>query len=107
MLNKFSDVYIRWNNRIEFGFRNIDKPLRFLQMGATGAMVLKIFGVTTNKSILIPSVMMIFVVAVAWGLSRTKLQSKMLKYDSERNKAWLELIDKINVLEIKIDELKW
>jgi len=106
MLSKLTEYYIICTNRLDYGFRNIGNFSRFLQMGATAALVLKVFGVTTNKSIIIPLVAMLIIVTISWMLGKTKLQAKQLKYDSERNRAWVELVEQVKRLENKIDELR-
>ncbi len=104
MLTKLIDAYVMLTNRVEFGFRNMGNPMRLLQFGVLCAGVLKIFKVDTSKSILIPSIGMILILLFSLALSKTKLQAKQLKYDSEKNAAWNDLVERVKRIEYKLDQ---
>ena len=98
-MGKLSDKYVQFNNSMEYGFRNLNTPLRFASLGTTGAMALKIFGVKSGKSILISLIAIVLMLIYSWLISKTKLQNKQLEYDTYKNKAWLKLEDQVDRIE--------
>ncbi len=101
-LNKLSYLWADWNNRLEFGFRVIDKPLRLLQMGATGAILLRVFGVQVKTTLWISLVAMVVVFTLAWLLSLTKLQIKADEAASKRSGPWIKLWKELDEIKKRV-----